>query len=496
MRDHPRRIWHRMLRAALALLGALLVIALLVTTAFKLGLNAATAGFVLLAGVLLIGARMPLFVATSAAVVSTFAYNFFFFPPKHTLSIEDPENWIALGAFLLTSLVANRLVARERRQAERAEAGRDQIEALYEMGIALLRKTGGMEEIGEAACLYLQRIGAENGGLILFGASPQQQQVLAWTGPPVTDEIEDLAAGAGRHRTFIDIPSAWGRDVCIPLIVAGRATAALVVRGRSGMQPALESAASLLTFAIEHERFVIDRAHVEALRQAGELQSSLIQAVSHDLKSPLTVLMMESEALESVVEPGGQVARDHAEVIRHEVSRLQRRLDNLLSVARVKAGAVRPRVEPTPPADLFRAARESLPTVSRTHAISTVVHEDAGDLLVDPSLALEIVVNLIENAAGASNPSAPIELQARKSSERAGRLWIEVMDRGRGMDADQSRSLRTVDRTDGAGRIGMDLSRTLAALSDGTVEWFQREGGGTIARFDAPAAPPTSLEGA
>lgn len=496
MRGNPRRIWLDTLRTAGAMLGASFVIALLVTTALALRLNAATAGFLLLTGVLLIGARMPLLVATSAALVSTLAYNFFFFPPKHTLLIEDVENWIALGAFLLTSLVANRLVTRERRQAERAEAGRDQIEALYELGLALLRKTGGMDEIGEAARVYLQRVGAENGGLILFGASPQQQRVVAWTGSPATDEIEDLVAGAGRHRTVVDIPSRWGRDVCIPLIIAGRAAAALVVRGPTGIQPALESAASLLTFAIEHELFVVDRAHVEAVRQASELQSSLIQAVSHDLKSPLTVLTMESEALESLVPAESHVARHHVEAIRHEVSRLRRRLDNLLSVARVKAGAVRPRVEPTPPADLFRAARESLLSVSRTHTIHTIVEEDAGDLLVDPSLALEIVVNLIENAAEASDASDPIELKARTSPERSGRLWIEVLDRGKGFDASQSRSLRNVDRADGSGRIGMDLSRTLAALSDGTVEWFRRDGGGTIARFDAPAAAPAStLEG-
>lgn len=482
-----RRLWNRASHATLALSAALFGLAILVVIALALQLNAASAGFVLLAGVLLIAARMPLFVATMSAVVATFAYNYFFFPPKHTLVIEDPENWIALGAFLLTSLVANRLVVRERIQAEKAEASREQIAALYEMGVALLRKSGGMEEIGEAACRYLVRIGAASGGVVLFGASPQQQQVLAWTGAEISDEIEDLAAGAARHRRVTVIPSRFGIDVCVPLMVGGRATAALVVRGKDGIQTALDSASSVLSFAIEHERFVSERAHVEALRHTSELKTSLIQAVSHDLKSPLTVLAMESEALEQLLQ--SNPAHSHAGAIRDEVARLQRRIDNLLSVARVEAGAVRPRAEPTSPADLFRAARESLPTILRAHVIHTTVDDDAGYLLVDPSLALEIVVNLVENAAEASAGESPIDLVAMKSAEREGRVWIEVRDRGQGLPFGQARGVRSIDSPDSTGGIGMDLSRNLAALSGGTVEWFERPGGGTIARFDAPSAP-------
>lgn len=489
------RVRSRVLRSVPVLGAALFGLAFLVVVGLFLKLNAASAGFVLLAGVLLIAARMPLFVATVSAVAATFAYNYFFFPPKHTLVIEDPENWIALGAFLLTSLVANRLVVRERIQAEKAEESREQIAALYEMGVALLRKTGGMEEIGEAACRYLRRIGAASGGVVLFGASPQQQQVLAWTGAPITDEVEELAAGAARHRRVTDIPSSFGRDICVPLMVGGHATAALVVRGTAGMQPALDSASSVLSFAIEHERFLSERAHVEALRHASELKTSLIHAVSHDLKSPLTVLAMESEALEQAA-PGSDLAHAHAVTIRDEVARLQRRIDNLLSVARVEADAVRPRAEPTPAADLFRAARESLPTVLRTHVISTMVADDAGDLLVDPSLALEIVVNLIENAAEASGPHSPIDLRATKSPEREGRVWIEVLDRGHGLASDQARRLRAAGTTESTGGIGMDLSRNLAKLSGGSVEWFERPGGGTVARFDAPSAPAMKESGA
>jgi two-component system sensor histidine kinase KdpD len=467
---------------------SLLLIALLTACAAALRLNAPSAGFLLLVGVLLIASRQSLAVATFAALAGTLSYNFFFFPPTRTLRVEDPENWIALAAFLLTSLLANRLLVRERVQAESARTSREDVEALYDMSVALLKGGGGIEQIGEAATRYLKRIGIASGGVIRFGASPQHQQVLAWTGAPLSDEVEDIAAGVARHGQITDIPSRFGRDLCLPLMVAGRVRAALIARGAIHTTSALESAANLLSFAVERERFLHERAHVDALRETNELKTSLLQAVSHDLKSPLTVLSVESEALDRIGTSDARAAA-HVRMIRDEVARLHRRINNLLSVARFEAGIVSPHTEPTPPADLFRAARESLPTITTARTIHTTVDDDTPDVLVDPSLALEIVTNLIENAHRASPPDAALDLSAVRSPEGTDRVWIEVRDRGAGFAPDQAKQLRTIDSPDATSRgLGIELARTLAVLSAGSVEWFERPGGGTIARLDLPAA--------
>jgi two-component system, OmpR family, sensor histidine kinase KdpD len=470
-----------------ALSGSLLLLALLTGAALALRLNAASAGFLLLVGVLLVGSRQPLPVASVAALFATFNYNFFFFPPTRTMTIDDPENWIALGTFLVTSLLANRLLVRERLQAESARSNREVLEALYGMSVALLKDAGDVETIGAAAADYLARVGGRSGGVILFGASPQQQRVLAWAGAPMTDEVEDIAAGVGRHGRVTDIPSRFGRDVCVPLAVGGRVQGALLIRGPEGSTSALESAANLLAFAIERERFLRERAHVEALQETNELKTSLLHAVSHDLKSPLTVLSVESEALERIG-TAHPAAATHVRAIRDEVARLHRRIDNLLSVARLEAGMISPRTEPTPAADLFRAARESLPTITAARIIETTVSDETPDLLVDPSLALEIVVNLIENAHHASPASRPVELSATPSGETEGRVWLEVRDRGAGLSPEQTKRVRTIDSPDArSGGLGIELARTLAVLSGGSVEWFDRPGGGTVARVDLPA---------
>jgi signal transduction histidine kinase len=100
------------------------------------------------------------------------------------------------------------------------------------------------------------------------------------------------------------------------------------------------------------------------------------------------------------------------------------------------------------------------------------------------------VVNLIENAHRASPAGEAIDLSASASLEVEGRVWIEVRDRGVGLPPEQERALRIVQPPDATSRgLGIELARSLAVLSGGSVEWFPRDGGGTVARLDVPAAP-------
>src|SRR3954453_23952298 len=178
---------------------------------------------------------------------------------------------------------------------------------------------------------------------------------------------------------------------------------------------------------------------------------------------------------------------DDVTAIAEETSRLRRRIDNLLSMARLEAGKTKPHREPTPPADLFRAARENLPMVPMT------VHVDADcpDANVDPSLALEILVNLVENAHRVSPAGAAIELIAHQHPLDAGKLRIEILDRGPGLppgvvDADGNVATVTTDLAQRG--LGLEIARSLAAANGGSIGLAPRPGGGTIARVDLPVA--------
>lgn len=449
--------------------------ALVTFAARAMDLNPVTAGFAYLLVVLLASLRGGVYAGVAASILATLAYNYFFFPPLFTFTIHEPSNWVALSTFLVTSVTVSRLVIAARTQARGAEQRRNELESLYRLSIELFTATNRAGVLGAAAGRALTLLGAREGGLVLFDGSPYRQNIIWWLGER-PDEIEDVIAGIGRHKEPLELPSPLGRDVYLPLLVGGKTAGALVARGTEASIPALVSAARLVGLAVERERFIEENAHVEALRESETLKTSLLRAISHDLTTPLTAITIQTEALRRRAEHDEEL-RTTVAGISGETGRLRRRIENLLAMARLEAGKAKPRREPAPPADLFRAVRENLPLV----AMSVHVDDNCPDANVDPSLALEILVNLIENAHRVSPPGAEVELRAGVHPLDPAQVRIEVLDRGPGLPAEAI--------SDVAQRgLGLEIARSLAVANGGSIALTPREGGGTIARLDVPAA--------
>src|SRR3954452_5205546 len=353
-------------------IAAMLCLAAVTAAGHAIHLNPSTVGFAYLIVVLLISVWGGLLIGTVSSVLATLCYNFFFFPPLYTLTIEQPANWFALAAFLVASVTVNRLVVAARVQAEKAEQRGREIETLY----------------------------------------------------------------------------------------------------------------------AERERFMEENAHVQALRESEALKTSLLRAISHDLTTPITAVTIRTESIRRRAGTDSELLDDVA-AIAEETGRLRRRIDNLLARARLEAGKAKPHREPTPPADLFRATRENLPIVFSARPITVHVEPDCPDANVDPSLALEILVNLVENAHRVSPPGATIELVARKHPIDADKMRIEILDRGPGLppgvaDADGNVAAETTDVAQRG--LGLEIARSLAAANGGSIGLAPLPGGGTIARVDLPVA--------
>jgi two-component system sensor histidine kinase KdpD len=453
------------------------------------GANVTTAGFLYLITVLILTAWGGWAAGAVASVAATLCFNYFFLEPFHTFTIEEPSNWVTLLSFLAASTLVSRLVATARREAGEAQQRRLEVETLYDLCFGLFAASQRPGVLREAAAWTLRAVGATAGELVLFG-SGGEPEVVSVLGEERLKIDEEALGRAREEARIVETPSG---TVYISLEVGGIVNGVLVARGSRAPRTVLEPAGRLLGLAVERERLLAEAAHLEAVRESDTLKTSLLRAVSHDLRTPLTSMRLEIESLQRYLTARPE-ALESLQGLALEQGRLARRIDNLLALARLEAGLARPHPEAVPPGDLLRAVRESLVLALDGRPLETRIAPRCPDLWVDPSLTLEIVVNLLENASRLAPPERPLELAAYPAARR---VCVEVLDRGPGVPLAIKRMLQSsleLRREGGSGDsvsggLGLQIARSFAEVNGGTLSLLDRPGGGTIARLDLPAAP-------
>lgn len=288
-------------------------------------INSTTVALVLLLTVLFIATGWGARPAIVASLLGVACFNFFFLPPVGTFTINDPDNWIALFVFLLTAITAGQLSARARRRAEEADAGRREIERLYE-------------------------------------------------------ELQD---------TF--------------------------------------------------ER----SSQAKALKQSERLKSALLDAVTHDLRTPLTsikasvtTLLDEHRARGNGEEPitlDAEGRQEMLEVIDEESDRLNRFIEGLVELARIEAGEMRLRRRWGSIEEIIEAALKRAHLLTREHRIEVWFGDELPVVCVDKRAVAEVVYTLLDNAA----KYAPVDTTIRLRTERDGdeMIKLSVEDQGPGVPA-------------------------------------------------------------
>src|SRR4029079_10460202 len=137
----------------------------LVFTRFISGSNAATVAMSFLIVVLLVAATSRLWVAVTTSLAAVFAFNFFFLPPVGTLTIAEPQNWIALFSLLAVSLVASNLAAVARTRTQEALARRDELRRLFDLSRDVLLVSDGRDAHASLASFISQRFALDYVGI-------------------------------------------------------------------------------------------------------------------------------------------------------------------------------------------------------------------------------------------------------------------------------------------------------------------------------------------
>jgi len=304
--------------------GALLAIACATAVAlpFRAHVNVTTVALALLLAVLFAAIAFGSKPALAASAVGMLCFNFFFLPPYHTLTIADPQNWVALTAFFITAVTVGQLSARAKQRAEEAEAGRVENQRLY-------------------------------------------------------DELREA----------------------------------------------------------------FDRAsEAEAIKRSERLKSALLDAVTHDIRTPLTsikasatLLLEDRDEAESSSRLSDEEQQAILEVIEHSANRLDRFVEGIVDLARIEAGDISLHRNWGAVEDIIDAALAQAEPLTRNHEIKVVVAEELPVVRVDARTVTEVIYTLLDNASKYAPTGTRITISARETASDTIELAVE--DEGPGIPA-------------------------------------------------------------
>jgi two-component system sensor histidine kinase KdpD len=444
--------------------------------------NETTVALSFLTLVLITASRWRLAYSVYLSALCTVLYNFFFLPPVGRLTIEDPRNWVALGAFLCCSVLVSHLSEREHQHAEAAEGRRREVERLYEFSQQLL-----LQEDLRGLARATPSVAAAVFGFQAVALYVREEDAAYYSDPgnALLPRV-DLKMAAGQSE---GVTAGEGFQV-IPLSLGMRSLGALAVAGGEYSPQVYEAVGGLVAIALERAAAVERSSRLEASRESERLRTALLDSVTHDLRTPLTAIRAAATTLVSQPDLAEPERADLAAVLDEESARLDRLIGQAVEMAQLDAATVKVDVRSQDVREMLETTVEEMRPVLRERAVTVQVAEDLMRAPMDRALVHRVLRHLIENAARYSPAGSAIEVRARREGYR---LLVGVADRGPGIDPGEQPFLfdkffRGKKQQGKAGGTGMGLAIVKAILEahGGGIEMTSEAGKGTCFTFWLP----------
>ena len=468
-----------------------------------------------LLGIVLVARRSGQGPSTVAALLSVLAFDVFFVPPYLTLVVEDAQYIVTFVGLLVVGLTISALTARARTQTLAATHRAAQVTASYELSRDLAA-VHSEDEILQAIVDHTdQTFNAEVTVLLPGPGSPLGPEAgtprvrlavhRAGPGGVLDPAAAMLAAQAYAERRTLSQEDTAGLIYFVPLQTARHSLGVLQVKPRRPaavspeQQRLLEAFANQTALALERAHLVEQTYQMQLLRAREQLQTAILNSISHDLRTPLASItgvlstLRESRAALSLE---GQA--DLMETAWDETQRLNRLVGNLLDMSRLEAGAMTLQRDSYDVQDLLGVTLAEMGDRLGDHPLTVELPDSLPMVPMDLVLMVRVLVNLLDNAVKYAYPGTPILIEVVQHAET---VEIAVADRGIGIPQDELAHVfdkfhRVVrpGRVGGTG-LGLSISKGIVVAHGGHITAAARPGGGAVVTVALPLAAP-SLDGA
>jgi two-component system sensor histidine kinase KdpD len=497
--DTPERRRRKRLRYLGAAIGCGLVTALSIPLAAHFDRSNIVAIYIL--AVVLVGVRLGRGPAALAAVLSVSAFDFFFVPPRFSFAVSDVQYLLTFCIMLAVGLITGQLTAGLRSQARVARHREERAGALYEIA----RDLSGAVQFDQVVKISgesIERTFHASAALLLPDATGRVALASARSGPPLPVDIgiAQWAFDKG-HPAGVGTDTLPGGEILyIPLRAPAQARGVLALRPKSRrllkipeQRQLLDTFAALIAIALERVHYVGLAQDALVRMESERLRNSLLAALSHDLRTPLTVLVGLAESLAMTKPPLSAAQSETAEAIQDEARRMSTLVGNLLDMARIESGEVSLDLQWQPLEEVVGAALDSTRNMLKQHRLEVRLPRDLPLVRFDALLIERVLVNLLENASKYTPAGTRVVLSAEVV---ANQLKVSVSDNGPGLPVGREEALfqkfARGDResaTPGVG-LGLAICRAIVESHHGSIVGINQPGGGAMFSFMLPLGTP------
>ena len=447
------------------ILLALVALAVLTFAAHSFPVNVTTVGFAYLLLVLVIASTWGFIEAFVLSVAATLAFNFFFLPPVGTLTIADPQNWVALFTFLTTSLIASRLSTEAKRRASDAIERQQHIERLYSFSRAIL-----LADSSEPfPARLIQRL-ADIFQLNLAVLYDRRTGSFFRAGPSELEGLEDRLREVASHGTTIS-----NERTCIFTAVrlGSEPIGSLAIQGSRITDSVLQGIANLVAIGLERARAQELAHEMEATRRSEQLRTTIIDAMAHEFKTPLTSIRATTTLLLDSPDQAPENRMELLKIADEEAQHLANLIDDTIAMARLDAGHIKVNPEMLNILELIEEVVASLKTELQGRPIEILRGDAVRAIAFDRHLMKLAIKQLIDNGLKYSPPITPLKIRVREDGEL---LSVEVTDYGKGIPAKEQgriferfyRSPSVQQQIPGSG-LGLSIAQSIVRAHGGEL---------------------------